>query len=104
MSVPIKKKRDVAPVFPSKLSQSEKFNPEDLLPIEEVARRLHADVPWVREKVRRRCSCPIPVYNLGRHLLFDWRQVSEWIRNSPRPAHAAHIRRWKKKPAEKKAA
>ncbi len=72
------------------------FNPEDLLPIEEVARRLHADVSWVREKCRRRCPSPIPVYNLGRHLLFDWAQVSEWIRKSPRPVHAPHRRRTKK--------
>ena len=88
----------------SKPLLSDEFNPEDLIPMEEVARRLHTDVAWVREKVRRRCPCPIPVYNLGRHLLFDWRQVSEWIRNSTRPVHAAHIRRRKKKPAEKKAA
>ena len=45
------------------------FNPADLLPLEEVARRLHVDVAWVREKVRRRCPNPMPVYNLGRHLL-----------------------------------
>src|SRR6266481_3531321 len=71
------------------------FNPADLLPIEELARRLHSDVAWVREKTRRRCQNPIPVYNLGRHLLFDWTQVSEWIRNSPRPVHARHKRRMK---------
>ena len=77
------------------------FNPADLLPIEELARRLHTDVAWVREKCRRRCPNPIPVFNLGRHLLFDWRQVSEWIRNCPRPVHARHVRRTK---SEKKAA
>ena len=77
------------------------FNPVDLLPIEEVARRLHADVAWVREKCRRRCPNPIPVYNLGRHLLFNWADVSEWIRNTPRPIHARHVR---KKKLEKKAA
>lgn len=71
------------------------FNPQDLLPIEEVSRRLHVDVAWVREKVRRRCPNPIPVYNLGRHLLFDWTQVSAWIRSTPRPIHAAHRRRTK---------
>ncbi len=76
------------------------FNPEDLLSIEELARRLHTDVAWVREKTRRRCSNAIPVYNLGRHLLFDWSQVSEWIRNTPRPVHARHRR----KKSEKKAA
>jgi hypothetical protein len=81
------------------------FNPSDLLPIEEVARRLHTDVAWVREKCRRRCPNPIPVYNLGRHLLFDWQQVSAWIVNSPRPVHAAHRRRTKEQieAAEKKA-
>ncbi len=92
------------------------FNPEDLLPIEEIARRLcksmtlEDGVAWVREKCRRRCPNPIPVYNLGRNLLFDWTQVSEWIRNSPRPIHAAHRRRTKEqieaaeKQAKKKAA
>src|SRR6266436_9311068 len=70
--------------------------PQDLIPIEELANRLHQTVAWVREKCRRRCPNPIPVYNLGRHLLFDWIQVSEWIRNSPRPIHARHHRRRKK--------
>ena len=83
-------------------AQPVEFNPVDLLPIEEVARRLHADVSWVREKVRRRCPYPIPVYNLGRHLLFNWAEVSEWIRKSPRPVHAPHIRR--KKTLERRAA
>jgi hypothetical protein len=80
---------------------SAEFNPDDLLSIEQVATRLRTDVAWVREKIRRRCPNPIPVFNLGRHLLFNWREVSEWIRTSPRPIHAAHKRRWKKKPAEK---
>jgi hypothetical protein len=69
--------------------------PENLIPIEELARRLHQDMGWVREKCRRRCPNPIPVFNLGRHLLFDWTQVCEWIRNSPRPIHSAHKRRTK---------
>lgn len=76
---------------------------DQFISLEEVARRLHADVNWVREKIRRRCSNPIPVFNLGRHLLFDWQQVSEWVRNSPRPVHAAHLR-LKKPQAVKKAA
>jgi hypothetical protein len=80
------------------------FNPADLLSIEELAQRLKRDVLWVREKCRRRCPNPIPVYNLGRHLLFDWRQVSEWIVNSPRPVHAPHFRRKKKNLEGKKAA
>lgn len=73
------------------------------LSIEEVAARLRADVGWVREKIRRRCPNPMPVFNLGRHLLFDWAQVEQWVRNSPRPVHAAHKRRWRKKPQEKAA-
>ncbi len=100
----------VAPELPAA------FNSEDLLPIEEIARRLcksmtlKEGVAWVREKCRRRCPNPIPVYNLGRNLLFDWIQVSEWIRSSPRPIHAAHRRRTKEqieaaeKQARKKAA
>jgi hypothetical protein len=82
-------------------SPSVEFNPADLLPIEEVARRLHTDVSWVREKIRRRCPNAMPVHNLGRHLLFHWPDVCDWIRNSQRPIHAAHKRRTK---LEKKAA
>jgi len=75
--------------------QAASLAPEQFISIEEVARRLHTDVGWVREKIRRRCPNPIPVFNLGRHLLFDWHQVSEWVRNSPRPIHAKHVRRKK---------
>ena|SRR5437667_5551916 len=71
---------------------------DQFISIEEVARRLHAAVPWVREKIRRRCPNPMPVFNLGRHLVFDWAQVVEWVRKSPRPIHAAHKRRKVKKP------
>jgi hypothetical protein len=73
--------------------------PEDLITIEEMARRLRPDVSpekgiaWVREKCRRRSANPIPVHNLGRHLMFEWTKVSEWIRNAPRPVHAPHRRR-----------
>jgi len=74
------------------------FDPDDLLSIEQVAERLHVDIAWVREKIRRRCPNPMPVHNLGRHLLFSWTEVCEWINNSPRPKHAPHIRH-KKKPA-----
>jgi hypothetical protein len=63
---------------------------ENLIPIEELAKRLDQTESWVREKCRHRCSNPIPVYNLGRHLLFDWVLISEWIRNTPRPIHVRH--------------
>ena len=68
---------------------------DQFISIEEVASRLHADVTWVREKIRRRSPNPMPVFNLGRHLVFDWAQVVEWVRSSPRPIHAAHKRRRK---------
>jgi len=66
------------------------FDPADLLSI---AARLKVDVGWVREKVRSRCRRPLPCYNVGRHLLFDWKQISEWIRSTPRPKHSPHARR-----------
>jgi hypothetical protein len=80
-------------------SPSVEFNPDDLLSIEQVAARLRTDVAWVREKIRRRCPNPMPVFNLGRHLLFSWPAICEWIRNAPRPIHAAHRRRKQEKRA-----
>jgi hypothetical protein len=93
-------KSEIAKIDAARTSGS---SPTPFLSIEEVASRLRTDVGWVREKIRRRCPNPMPVFNLGRHLLFDWVQVEEWVRNSPRPIHAAHKRRWHKKP-ERKAA
>ncbi len=81
--------------FASDAPQAASLAPDQFISIEEVARRLHTDVGWVREKIRRRCSNPMPVFNLGRHLVFDWAQVVEWVRSSPRPIHAAHKRRTK---------
>lgn len=81
-------------VQPSALPQSAPaFNPDDLLSLQEVASRLKTDVGWIREKVRRRCPNPMPVYNMGRALIFSWAEVCEWIRKCPRPIHAAHKRR-----------
>jgi len=82
--------------LPVVVSSITPLDSDQFVSIEEVARRLHADVPWVREKIRRRCPNPMPVFNLGRHLVFDWTQVVEWVRRSPRPIHAAHRRRAKK--------
>lgn len=73
------------------------FDPADLISLEEVAKRLHQDTNWVRSKVRPRSPNPMPVRNLGRHLIFSWTEVSEWIRRSPtRLKHAAHPPRRKK--------
>ena len=94
--MPVKRKLfAVGPVAPIASPNGEEQR-DQFISIEEVARRLHADVPWVREKIRRRCPNPMPVFNLGRHLVFDWVQVVEWVRKSPRPVHAAHPRRAKK--------
>jgi hypothetical protein len=82
---------------------SGEISPENLIPIEELAKRLHQTEAWIREKVRRRCQNPIPVYNLGRHLLFQWSDVCKWIWHTPRPTHARHHRRTKTA-AQKKAA
>jgi hypothetical protein len=73
----------------------------NLMVAEDVARLLRPDLPlekgvsWTREKCRRRCSSALPVRNIGRHLIFDWVLISEWIRNTPRPIHAPHRRRKK---------
>jgi len=87
----IRKNVSVVPVVLS--SGTSPLAPDQFISIEEVARRLHADVPWVREKIRRRSPNPMPVFNLGRHLVFDWTKVVEWVRNSPRPVHVKHMRR-----------
>jgi hypothetical protein len=95
-----KTKLKVVPTVASSTIVPAVFNPHDLVPIEEVARRLHTDVLWVREKIRRRCPNAMPVHNLGRHLLFHWPAVCEWIRNSPRLVHAKHLRKKKAKEIE----
>jgi hypothetical protein len=72
-------------------------NPDDLLSIDEVAARLRTSVGWVREKIRRRSPNPMPVRNLGRHLLFYWPSVSAWIASSERPTRAPRRRKKKGK-------
>jgi len=84
--------------------------PENIMVAERVAQLLRPDLSpevgraWVQEKCRRRCPNPMPVRNVGRHLLFDWVLVSEWIASSPRPVHATHVRSKKKKTMVQKAA
>jgi excisionase family DNA binding protein len=81
-------------------SQPIEFHPADLLPIEEVAKRLHVEVTYIREKVRRRSPNAMPCYNLGRHLLFSWPDVCAWIRETGRGApHMKHHRTRKMKNA-----
>src|SRR6202035_3619355 len=84
--------------------------PANLITKEELARRLRPDDPpkkgiqWVREKVSRRCPNPMPCYNLGRHLMFNWPDVCEWIKNLPRPVHAPHRRRVDRRQADRRQA
>jgi hypothetical protein len=49
---------------PNTATPLKSFQPENLLGIEEVARRLRNDVAWVREKVRRRrrIGCPYTIW------------------------------------------
>jgi hypothetical protein len=83
--------------MPSEKHQPVEFHPADLVPVEEVAKRLHVEVTWIREKVRRRSPNPMPCYNLGRHLLFSWPDVSNWIRETGRGVpHMKHHRTRKK--------
>jgi len=88
---------------PPKAAELHELSPAASSPfisIEEVASRLRADVAWVREKCRRRCPNPMPVFNLGRHLVFDWAQVVEWVRATGRGApHMKHHRARKTKKA-----
>jgi len=93
-----------APAVPAVVPISAPFSPETLITIEELAKRLHNTEAWVREKCRRWCPNPIPVMNAGRHLLFDWVQVSEWLRTLPRPTHVRHVRRKKSERNEHKTA
>jgi hypothetical protein len=94
----------VGPAAPTSITGAT-IRPENLITIEEMARRLRPDISpekgiaWVREKTRRRSPNPIPFHNLGRHVMFEWTAVSEWIRNLPRLVHAAHRRTRKLKVA-----
>jgi len=93
-------------VSPAYVPYSDRNN---LMVAEDVARLLRPDLPlekgvsWTREKCRRRCSSALPVRNIGRHLIFDWVLISEWIRSCERPRHAAHPPRRRKTPAKKAA-
>lgn len=79
----------------------------NLMVAEDVARLLRPDLPlerglsWLREVTRRRKVNAMPCRNIGRHLVFDWQLVSEWIRNCPTHiVHSAHPPRRRKKLAK----
>ena len=56
------------------------LDPADLLDLQELRKRLRVKPSCIHEWLRRRGTpdC-IPVFKLGRHLRFSWREVSAWI-------------------------
>jgi hypothetical protein len=60
------------------------LRPEDILTPAELAKRLRVPLSWVYEKSRARGrfgDVPLPVLRVGKYLRFDWRAVTEWLRN-----------------------
>lgn len=55
---------------------------DNILTVEELAKRLKVPVSWVYEKQRARYSNPLPTLKIGRYLRFDWAQVSSWLQST----------------------
>jgi excisionase family DNA binding protein len=54
-------------------------NPDDIISMEECARRLGVSRRWVYERTRRRSQDPIPHTKFGKKTLrFSWQRISEW--------------------------
>jgi len=70
--------------------QAASLAPEQFISIEEVARRLHTDVGWVREKIRRRCPNPNTRVQSRSPSTIDWqssqRVGSQLAAPNPRPS------------------
>jgi excisionase family DNA binding protein len=60
------------------------LKPENILTVEELAKRLKTSKNWVYEKTRDRGQYgePLPVLKMGRFLRFDWEDVSRWLRSN----------------------
>jgi len=62
------------------------IDPADLLTADELAARLKVKPAWVDGQTRKRAKIrhkePLPVLRLGKHRLFSWVAVSEWIRRN----------------------
>lgn len=56
------------------------LDPADILDIKELSKRLRVRPSCIHEWLRKRGTpdC-LPVFKLGRHLRFSWREVSVWI-------------------------
>ena len=54
---------------------------DDILTIDEVARRLGVTRRWVYERTRKRSRDPIPHTRFGKKTLrFSWQRISDWWR------------------------
>ena len=111
VSMPTKKNLEASKTSGSSPTLVPSANELEFITQEQVAAKLHQTVDWVESKCRRRCPNPIPFHNVGNHRLFVWREVFEWVVNSPKVIHSRHRRRTKeeiaavqKAKAEKRAA
>ena len=60
------------------------IQPEDILTLQEVADRLKFSTRQVYELTRQRAKRPLPMYRAGKRLLFNWLDVSTWLREGSR--------------------
>ena len=65
------------------------IDPENIITTEILAERLHVDVPWVYEKLRKGRANPLPVFRIGRYLRFDWKAVCAWLQATSNKPEAA---------------
>jgi len=54
---------------------------EDLLTVDELAKRLKIKKSWVYAQTRRRDADSIPKLKIGKYLRFEWEAVRNWIDN-----------------------
>jgi hypothetical protein len=73
----------VPPTFPP-------IDPANILTPPQLAEGLHRDVRWLYEKTRLRCGDLLPCILTGRFLLFDWTEVSSWLRRRGAERTAKH--------------
>jgi excisionase family DNA binding protein len=52
--------------------------PQDILTVDELAKRLKVKRTFIYEK--QRSTNPLPTIRVGRYLRFDWAEVSAWLR------------------------
>lgn len=58
---------------------------EDILTVDELARRLKVGKAWIYEKSRARGQFggePLPTLRCGKYLRFEWPAVVEWLRRN----------------------